>query len=321
MSASFDINGWIHIVPRGELPNREAGVTQVLDDKALNSIITNLRADEQRLGNRWPGLYMGEEHFIYDANKSSPAWMWGKEFKKDGDGIWARGEVTDVGERALKNKHTKFTSFVTDPEVPGSVEKLGSDRVRVLRIDTVGFTNYANGRHLLTPIANRGLLANRGTMSNATALNAQHAADAISSLAKTHQRQHKCSWQRSWQYILNRYTVLNALSRTDTRALILNRATATAHAGLQPYNAREQAQFWEIVEKASEEVRARVATPARIYRATDSESADFWSLYNDLLAQCGNDRERAFYKMRDTHPKEFGEYVLNSPEAQNHFQI
>jgi hypothetical protein len=148
-------DGWVHIVPKGELENKEANVVQVLDDRAHDSIIANLRADAEKLGNRWPGLYGGEEHFIYDKDKSSAAFMWAKEFEKREDGVWARGDVTDVGEPAIKNKRFKYTSFVTDPEVPGSIEKLDGNRVRILRIDTFGFTNYANGRHLLTPITNR----------------------------------------------------------------------------------------------------------------------------------------------------------------------
>ena len=55
-AAGLTDGDWIHIVPRGELPNAEAGIIQVLDDVALNSIITNLEKDKARLGNRWPGF-------------------------------------------------------------------------------------------------------------------------------------------------------------------------------------------------------------------------------------------------------------------------
>lgn len=160
-------DGWIHIVPRGELSNSEAGVVQVLDDRALDSIIKNFKGDSERLGDRWPGVYGGEEHFIYNSDKSSEAFMWAKEFEKRGDGIWARGDVTDVGEPAIRNKRFKFTSFVTDPQIPGSVEKLDGNRVRILRVDTFGFTNFANGRHLLTPITNRETLPDNPATPNA----------------------------------------------------------------------------------------------------------------------------------------------------------
>jgi hypothetical protein len=142
----------IHIVPRGELVNDEAGVTQIFDDKSLNSILADLRNRHAQKG----GLYMGEEHFIYDSNKSSQAFAWGKEFGLDDMGIWTtKYEPTDVGAPAIKNKRFKWTSLVADPAMPGAIEKLGGGKIRILKIDTVGFTNYPNGKNLLVPITNR----------------------------------------------------------------------------------------------------------------------------------------------------------------------
>jgi hypothetical protein len=142
----------IHIVPRGELVNKEAGVTQVLDDKALNSILADLQNNKAKNG----GLYFGEEHFIYNADRSSEAFAWGKEFGLDDKGIWATAyEPTDVGAPALKNKRFKWTSFAADPASSGAVENLGKGRVRILKIDTVGFTNFPNGKALLAPMSNK----------------------------------------------------------------------------------------------------------------------------------------------------------------------
>ena len=162
-------DGWLHLVPKGELFHPEAGVTQVLDDTALDAILANLHADAAKLGNRWPGLYAGEEHFIYDSEKSSQAFWWGKEFEKRADGIWGRGDETDIGAAALQNKRFKFTSFVCDPNQPGALEKLDGNRARVRRIDTVGFTNFANGKHLLTPITNRHTLPGESTAATSAA--------------------------------------------------------------------------------------------------------------------------------------------------------
>lgn len=143
----------IHIVPRGELVNNEAGVTQVFDDKSIDAIYSDLVQNKAKDG----GLYLGEEHFIYDPEKSSQAFAWAKTFEKDDRGIWATNpEFTDVGAPAIKNKRFKWTSLVADPEQPNSVEKVADGRVRILKIDTVGFTNYPNGKTLLTPITNRG---------------------------------------------------------------------------------------------------------------------------------------------------------------------
>ncbi len=146
----------IHIVPRGELVNNEAGITQVLDDKALKSILADLQTNKAQNG----GLYMGEEHFIYNSERSSEAFAWGKEFGLDDKGIWTtKYDATDVGEPALKNKRFKWTSFAADPAQPGAVENLGQGRVRILKIDTVGFTNFPNGKSLLDPMSNRAATA------------------------------------------------------------------------------------------------------------------------------------------------------------------
>lgn len=142
----------IHIVPRGELVNKEAGVTQVLDEPALQSILADLQNRHAPNG----GLYLGPEHFYYDDGKLSDAYAWGKKFGLDEKGIWVEDpEYTDVGAPAIKNKRVKWTSFVVDREDPSTFEDLGGNRLRILKIDTVGFTNYANGKPMLEPITNR----------------------------------------------------------------------------------------------------------------------------------------------------------------------
>ena len=136
--------GWIHIVPKGELPNSGASIVQVLDDKSMNSILSNIEKARNRMGDKWPGIYAGREHFIYNEDKDSEALAWFKDFEKRPDGIWANENgLTDIGRDAIRNKRYKFTSFVADRS---DLEKLDGDRYRVLAIDTVGFTNMANGK-------------------------------------------------------------------------------------------------------------------------------------------------------------------------------
>lgn len=150
---------WIHVVPKGELPNREAKLVQVLDDAALDSILANIAADRARLGERWPGIYAGREHFIYNDDQDSAALAWFKDFEKRDDGIWAKKDgLTPIGQQVIANSEYKFTSFVADrrdtQKLDGKAEG-GQPRVRILKLDTIGFTNQANGKELLTPITNR----------------------------------------------------------------------------------------------------------------------------------------------------------------------
>jgi hypothetical protein len=77
-AANLTDGDWIHIVPKGELPNREAGIIQVLDQVALNSIMADLAKKKRQLGDRWSGLYGGEEHFLYPDDHSSQAFAWFK---------------------------------------------------------------------------------------------------------------------------------------------------------------------------------------------------------------------------------------------------
>ena len=67
---------WVLAVPRGEIPNVEAGVVQVVDDTSLNSIAASLDDEKRRLGDRFPGIYFGVEHHIYDPSLSSEALGW-----------------------------------------------------------------------------------------------------------------------------------------------------------------------------------------------------------------------------------------------------
>jgi len=145
--------GWIHLVPKGELLNSQAGIVQVLDDEALNSILANIQKEKNRLGDKWPGIYAGREHFIYNGEQDSEALAWFKDFEKRDDGIWgADNGLTDIGMDAIKNRRYKFTSFVADR---GDLKKIDGNRFRVMKIETIGFTNHANGKELLTPISNR----------------------------------------------------------------------------------------------------------------------------------------------------------------------
>jgi len=56
----------------------------------------------------------------------------------------------------VRNKRYKYTSFVTDR---ADLKKIDGNRYRIMKIETVGFTNNPNGKDMLTPITNRALPA------------------------------------------------------------------------------------------------------------------------------------------------------------------
>ena len=61
-------DGWIHIVPAGEVPHEEAGIVQVLDERALNNIMAAFNQDKATQGDKWPGLY-GKPRTFYLRRK------------------------------------------------------------------------------------------------------------------------------------------------------------------------------------------------------------------------------------------------------------
>src|ERR1035437_6604949 len=136
---------WVHTVPQGELPNAAAGKVQVQDRIANDAIVSNFYTEKRQQGDRFPGLYYGREHHLYIEEENGEALGWGKEMENRDNGVWVLVELTDVGQEAIRNKRFKYTSFCADPK---DVQSLGGDRVRVMKLESVGFTNLPNGKDL-----------------------------------------------------------------------------------------------------------------------------------------------------------------------------
>ena len=73
-AAARPVDGWIHIVPKGELANAEAGIVQVLDEPALEAILASLEQESQRLGGHWPGLYAGASISSMTRERTAKRW-------------------------------------------------------------------------------------------------------------------------------------------------------------------------------------------------------------------------------------------------------
>jgi hypothetical protein len=186
---------WIHIVPKGEVENESAGILQVFDDESLAAILSNIEADRQRLGSRWPGIYAGREHFIYDDQQDSEALAWFKEFELRRDGIWANGSgLTEAGREAIAGGRYKFTSLAGDLN---DTENLGGNRRRILKVDTIGFTNNPCAKELLTPITNR----RASLILNVDTLGPEEAAVQVKAEAQQLARERNWTFEEAWQYL------------------------------------------------------------------------------------------------------------------------
>lgn len=142
-------DGMYHLIPKGEFPHPESKTVQILDDKALTAIADRFNAESQTP--RFPGLRVDYDHFSYDDDKSSEAAGWIKKLEPRADGIYANVQWTPQGEAALKDGRFRLASPVW---LPHQVEKLGSGRIRPLRLDSAGLTNNPNLRGMV-PLSNR----------------------------------------------------------------------------------------------------------------------------------------------------------------------
>ena len=67
-------DGWVQLTPCGEYPHRGAGVTQVIDRKACDAMVSDFdgcKADEN-----FPGVLVDFDHFSLDTDKPSEAAGW-----------------------------------------------------------------------------------------------------------------------------------------------------------------------------------------------------------------------------------------------------
>jgi hypothetical protein len=90
-------DGWYHLEPAGRHLNRAAGVTQIIDEKAIRSMVTafNREADEwkARHGTEFPGMLIDHEHFKHNQDKETRAYGWLMELQNRDDGPGPYGRI------------------------------------------------------------------------------------------------------------------------------------------------------------------------------------------------------------------------------------
>ncbi|MEY4428708.1 MAG: hypothetical protein RLZZ182_1397 [Pseudomonadota bacterium] len=137
-------DNWFHLVPLGEYPHVDKAKrrrVQVIDSDAVKAMANAFRDK----------LLVDQDHFSYDDTKSSEAFGWVEKVEARGDGLWGQIEWTDVGKPAIANKRYRFLSPVWRSD---DLQSLGDDRVRPIRLDTIGLTNSPNLKGMV-PLTNR----------------------------------------------------------------------------------------------------------------------------------------------------------------------
>jgi len=172
---SHPADGWYQIEPRGEHPNQAAAVIQVIDEEAINSIVSQFNGDaaagKLRHGNE---MLIDHEHFSEQPDKETRAYGWLVELQGRDDGIYGRVRWSKTGQEAVDGGDYRFFSTEYAPgdcvECRGTANaearetgRQGSSLdtrhdplpcVRPMRLDGLTLTNMNNNRGQ-KPITNR----------------------------------------------------------------------------------------------------------------------------------------------------------------------
>lgn len=153
---SFDPAGWFHLVPKGIFPivrtegEQKKIYLQVVDDVAIDKMDAAFK--NRRSAKPDYRMLIDFEHFSHDTGKSSLAACWVTDTEKRPDGLWFKGEWSDQGEAAIRNRRYRYLSPVWFPR---QTEKLGGNRVRPIEVNDAGLTNKPNLGEALQPFWNR----------------------------------------------------------------------------------------------------------------------------------------------------------------------
>lgn len=152
---SHPADGWYQIEARGEHPNRAAGVIQVIDGEATQSIVNRFNADAAagtlRHGNE---MLIDHEHFSDQPDQETRAYGWLQQLQNRDDGIYGRIRWTRTGQDAVDGGDYRFFSTEYEPDDLKLVNDGKTKRVKPLRLAGLTLTNMNNNRGQ-KPITNR----------------------------------------------------------------------------------------------------------------------------------------------------------------------
>lgn len=146
-------DGWYHVEPIGEHRNAAAGVVQVIDREACETIVANFNriADAEH----FPGMLVDHEHFRHDADKETRAFGWLMKLQNRDDGLYGQIRWTTTGKNAVDGGDYRFFSTEYLPsEAVLLNDANGARRIRPTRLHGLTLTNQPNN-HGGKPITNR----------------------------------------------------------------------------------------------------------------------------------------------------------------------
>ena len=140
------VDGWYHIEPRGEHPNREAGVVQVIDGEACAAIANRFNQDADA-GTLTHGheMLIDHEHFSHDVDKETRAFGWLTRLQNRDDGIYGQIRWSTTGRAAVDGGDYRFFSTEYDPQNLAALNR-EKNRVRPSALSGLTLTNRPNNR-------------------------------------------------------------------------------------------------------------------------------------------------------------------------------
>jgi len=169
---SFEMpaDGWYQIAPVGEFPHGGAGVVQVVDRVACESMVAAFCTDAMKPN--FAGLLIDFDHFSLDEKLKSEAAGWitalearfltadcrpqtvdayNAEYTEKNAGLWGKIRWSDLGEACVKGGRYRFISPVWSR---ADCLDLGDGRVRPVRLLNAALTNDPNLKGMV-PLSNR----------------------------------------------------------------------------------------------------------------------------------------------------------------------
>lgn len=146
-------DGWYMIEAKGEHPNGRAGVLQVIDDAACQSIVNRFNAEAA--APNFPGMLVDHEHFKHDEEKETIAYAWLMRLENRADGIYGQLRWTDTGKKAVDGGDYRFFSTEYDRKDLQVLNDGKPRKIRPMALAGLTLTNNNNNKGQ-KPITNRG---------------------------------------------------------------------------------------------------------------------------------------------------------------------
>lgn len=147
-------DGFVHLVSLGNHEHNTSGLVQVIDKKAIDSMVKNF--NELKKKNPDHAIIIDRDHLSQLPNGTTAAAGWITNLEARNDGLYGKPAWSDDGEKEVRNGVFRYFSPVWLKKNMESVEP-GTNLMRPLQIEEAALTNNPNlsGLKAISSITNR----------------------------------------------------------------------------------------------------------------------------------------------------------------------